>query len=152
MSPPDSDKSPWARAAARRLIEGNRSELRESSSRAHGVAAACNDLYRGLSRWVGPDGCHAVFTRALAQVREKSGSLDQILLRPGADPYLDGVAESILSQGDSEVADALEAVLIQIVELLERLIGPGMATKLIERSSVAPGRGDPKSEERQEEA
>jgi hypothetical protein len=28
------------------------------------LRAACDHLYQALSRWVGPDGCHALFTRA----------------------------------------------------------------------------------------
>ena len=153
MSSAGSDKdSPSARHTARRLIESALSERQESADRAHAVAAACNDLYRGLARWVGPDGCHAVFTRALAQARTGSASLVQIRLRPGADPYVEGVAESILSHGDSDVTDGLESMLVQVVELLERLIGADMATKLIERSIAAPGRGDATSNDRREEA
>ena len=153
MSPPDSNKeSSSARHAARRLIESGRSERQESAGRVHAVGAACNDLYRGLSRWVGPDGCHAVFTRALAHARAGSASLDQIRLRPGADPYVEGVEESIMSHGDSEVADGLESMVVQIVELLERLVGADMTTKLIERSIAALGRGDATANDRREEA
>jgi uncharacterized Ntn-hydrolase superfamily protein len=101
---------------------------------------------------VGPDGCHAVFTRALAQARAGSASLDQIRLRPGADPYIEGVEESITSHGDSEVADGLESMLVQIVELLERLVGADMTTKLIERIIAALGSGDATSNDRREEA
>jgi hypothetical protein len=153
MSSADSDKdSPSARQAARRLIESRQPEREESDGRAYAVAVACNDLNRGLSRWVGSDGCHALFTRALAQTRTDSTTLDQIQLRPGADPYVDGVAESIASHGDSMVAEALESMLVNLVELLERLIGRGMATKLIERSIAALVNGDATSNDRREEA
>lgn len=153
MSSADSDKdSPSARQIARRLIESRQPVRGESHDRAHTVAAVCNDLYRGLSRWVGPDGCHALFTRALAEARTDSATLDQIQLRPGADPYVDGVAESILSHGDAMVAAALESMLGHLVELLERLIGGDMATKLIERSIAALGDGDATSNDRREEA
>ena len=153
MSSADSDKdTSSARQTARRLIEGRQREREESDGRASTVAVACNDLYRGLSRWVGRDGCHALFTRALAQARTDSAALEQIQLRPGTDPYVDGVAESILSHGDSTVAEALESMVVYLVELLERLVGGGMATKLIERSIAALGRGDATSNDRREEA
>ena len=153
MSSADSDKNNLsARQAARRLIESRQAEREESAGRAHAVAVACSDLYLGLSRWVGPDGCHALFTRALAQARTDSTTLAQIQLRPGAEPYLDGVADSIRSQGDSTVFAALESMLVQLIELLERLVGADMAAKLIERSTTAPGRRDAMSNDRREEA
>lgn len=140
------------RHVARRLIDSRQPVREETDGRARAVAAVCNDLYRGLSRWVGPDGSHALFTRALAQARNDSATLGQVQLRPGADPYIDGVAESILSHGDAMVADALESMLGQLIELLERLIGGDMATKLIEQSIAAHGHSDAASNDRREEA
>ena len=121
-------------------------------NRARAAAAACDDLYRQLSRWVGLDGCHALFTRALAEARTESAALDQIQLRQRAEPYIDGVAKSITSRGDAATADALEAMLVHLVELLGRLIGDDMATKLIDRSIAAAGRGGTTSDDRREEA
>lgn len=141
-----------ARQIARRLIESRQPERDEPDGYARTVALACNDLYRGLTRWVGPDGCHALFTRALAQARAASAVLDQIQLRPGADSHVDGVEECIRSHGDSTVAQALESMLVQLIELLDRLIGGDMATKLIERSIAAPGHADATSTNRREEA
>lgn len=136
---------------ARRLIESRQPERTESDGRARAVAVACNDLYLGLSRWVGRDGCHALFTRALAQARADNATLNQIQLRPGSDPYVDGVSESVASHGDALVADALESMLVQLIGLLDRLIGGDMTTKLIERS-IAALRRDGTSNGRREEA
>lgn len=151
-APDSNNESPSARQTARRLIESRQPEQEESDGRAWTVGAVCNDLYRGLSRWVGRDGCHALFTRALAETQTGSAALNQIHLHPGAEPYIDGVAESIVSQGDPMVAEALESMLVHLVELLERLIGGSMAKKLIERSFAAPGQGDATSNDRREEA
>jgi len=141
-----------ARQIARRLIKNRQPEQKGSEGRARAAAAACDDLYRQLSRWVGLDGCHALFTRALAEARTESAALDQIQLRPRAQPYIDGVAKSITSRGDAATADALEAMLVHLVELLSRLIGDDIATKLIDRTIAAPGRGDTTSDDRREEA
>jgi hypothetical protein len=138
--------------AARLLIDRRRPQRKESDSDAGVVADACNDLYRGLSRWVGRDGCDALFTRALAQARAGVATLDQVQLRPGADPYVEGVAESVVSHGDSMVAEALESMLVHLIEVLARLIGSDMATKLIERSVAALGDPEPTSNERLEES
>ena len=141
-----------ARQIARGLIESRHSQREADSGRATAVGVACDDLYQGLSRWVGPDGCHALFTRALAQARGDAATLEHVRLRPGASPYVDGVTESIRAHDDSSVAQALESMLVHLVELLERLIGADMATKLIERSIAEPGHGDATSIDRREEA
>lgn len=142
-----------ARKVARRLIESRQSQREVTESgRATAVGVACNDLYQGLSRWVGPDGCHALFTRALAQARSDAATLEHVRLRPGANPYVEGVVDSIRAHDESSVAQALESMLVHLVELLERLIGADMATTLIERSIAEPGHGDATYIDRREEA
>jgi hypothetical protein len=155
MTPVDRDKDtpspnePPARQMARRLIKSHRSE-RTGHTAARAAAAACDQLYRELSRWVGPDGCHALFTRALAQARTEYPALGQIQLRARSEPYIDGVAETIMAHGDPATAEGLEAMLVHLIELLGRLIGDDMAMKLIERSLAASDRGDPTSDRREE--
>jgi len=142
---------PPARQIARRLIESRRPE-RTGDDKAARAAAACNHLYWELSRWVGPDGSHALFARALAQTASEYADLEQIQLRARSEPYIDGIAESITARGDPATAEALESMLVRLVELLGRLIGDDMATKLVERSLAAPERGDTTSGARREEA
>jgi hypothetical protein len=147
-----SEKDSAARTIAHRLIASGRSDGGGGDSRARAAAAACDRLYRELSRWVGRDGCHALFSRALAQARIDHPALGKIQLRARAEPYIDGVAETIIAQGDPATAQALEAMLVSLVELLGRLIGDDMAMKLIERSlGASEGRGS-NSESRREEA
>lgn len=116
------------------------------------MAAACDDLYRGLSRWIGPDGCHALFMRACAQARTDHPALAQIQLRARSDPYIDGIEEAISAYGDSATAEAIESMLASVADLLSRLIGGDMATTLIERGSAATEDGDSTSDGRREEA
>jgi hypothetical protein len=147
---PSDDRSP-ARQIARRLILSRRAEAGGDGTSARAAAASCDHLYRELSRWVGPDGCDALFTRALAQARADHPALAQIHLQPRSEPYIDGVAETIMAHGDRTTADALESMLARLVELLGRLIGDDMAMKLIERSLVSD-RDDTPSQNRREEA
>lgn len=139
-----------SRQIAQRLIDSRRPEQSESGGRARTIAVACDALNRELSRWVGPDGSHALFMRAVAQARTESAALDKIYFRPRADPYAEGVEESVRSHGDAATADALESVLDKVIELLERLVGDSMATKLIERSIASAQHSDAKSNERPE--
>jgi len=136
------------RQLARRLIEAQRSERSEGDNRARATAAACDRLYRELSRWVGLDGCYALFSRALARARTDYPALAQIEIRARSQPHIDVVAETIMARGDDATADGLEFMLERLIELLGRLIGEDMATKLIERS-LAPA---PRSNDRREEA
>jgi hypothetical protein len=147
-----SGNQPPAREIARRLISGRRSEREGGDTAARAAAAACDNLYRELSRWVGPDGCHALFTRALAGTRTEYPALAQIQLRARLEPYIDGVAETIMAHGDPVTAGALESMLIRLVELLGRLIGDDMAVKLIEQSQASSEHGDGPSDNRREEA
>jgi hypothetical protein len=140
-----------SRQSVRRLINGAQAARKVSDRGARAAGAACDTLYRGLSRWVGPDGCHALFTRALAEARADSDALEDIKLRQGTEPYVDGIEASIESHGDASTADALESVLVHLVELLERMIGKDMATTLIERSIASPD-SDATSNDRREEA
>ena len=60
-----------ARQIARRLIKSRQPERKGSDGRARATAVAWDDLYLELSRWVGLDGCHALFTRALASAQRE---------------------------------------------------------------------------------
>jgi hypothetical protein len=147
-----SGKQPPAREIAGRLISSRRSERKGGETAARAAAAACDNLYRELSRWVGSDGCHALFTRALAETRIEYPALAQIQLHARSEPYIDGVAETIMAHGDPATAEALESMLVRLVELLGRLIGDDMAVKLIERSLASSERGDAPPDGRREEA
>jgi hypothetical protein len=146
------EDQPPARQIARRMIDNHRSEREGGDTAARAAAAACDNLYRELSRWVGPDGCHALFTRALAETRTEYPALAQIQLRARSEPYIDGVAETIMAHGDPATAEALESMLVRLVELLGRLIGDDMAMKLIEQSQASSEHGDGPSDNRRQEA
>ena len=125
-----------ARDLARRLI-ASEGVGRVAGTQPEDPAAAASDrLYRDLSRWVGRDGCHAMFARALAQARSSHPLLDQIQLRPRSDRYLEGVATVIMQHGNAAVNSALESMLVALIELLARLIGDDLAIKLIEQTSA----------------
>lgn len=148
---PSPTQSP-AGQIARRLTRAHQSESKNGDTAARNAAAAGDSLYRELSRWVGPDGCHALFARALAETRTEHPALAQIQLRARSEPYIDGVAETIMAHGDPVTAAALESMLVRLVELLGRLIGDDMAMKLIERSLASSERHDGSSKDRREEA
>ena len=119
---------------------------------ARSAAIAFDHLYQSLSRWVGFDGCHALFTRAHANARATHSLLADIQLRARSTPYLDGVEETVDKHGAAETVEALESMLVVLIELLGRLIGDDMATKLIERDLAESGDGAGNRENRRAEA
>lgn len=78
--------------------------------------------------------------------------MGQIQLHPRSEPYIDGVAETIMARGDPATAEALESMLARLVELLGRLIGDDMARTLIDRTLAPSESRDAGSRDRQEEA
>ena len=108
-----------------------------ANSAGRAAAGACDHVYRELSRWVGHDGCHALFVRARAQARGKHPLLEQINFKPRAEPYLDRVPETIEAHGDAPTREALEAVIGNLFYLLGRLVGDDMAEKLIQRGLIS---------------
>lgn len=120
------------RQLAHRLIDSGRANAAERFDAARTAAAAVDRLYLHLARWVGVDGAHALFMRALAQARAEH-PLDTMQLRAHSSPYIEGVAETVAQHGSDKVAEALEAILVMLIELLGRLIGEEMTRNLIER-------------------
>lgn len=131
-----------APSLARRLIDRQRAAGDADVSRASAAALAGEELYESLSRWIGTDGCHALFMRARAHAQGDHPALDVLQVRARARPYVEGVAESVGEYGDTATAAAIESMLEGMIELLGRLIGVDMATNLIERNLPDSARGD----------
>ena len=146
--PPD---LPQANQLTRRLIEYGRSLGASGPYSAHPAAAALDRLYLDLARWVGFDGCHALFTRVLAEARAEYPPLETIKLQPRSAPYLEGVADTVGRHGSRKTDEALEAMLAMLVAVLGRLIGDEMAANLIERG-IPESADDTLREDRKAEA
>jgi hypothetical protein len=140
------------REIARRLIDSRRQERTGADTAARAAASACDHLYRELARWVGVDGCHALFTRALTLARVEHPALAQIQFHARSDPYVDGLAATTMAYGDAATAEALESMLVRLMELLGRLIGDDMATKLVGRSLATSEGGDSGADGSREQA
>ena len=141
-----------AQQQAQRLIEREQTAGDANTTGASAAALAGERLYQTLSRWIGSDGCHALFARARAQAQVNHRSLDALYLRARADPYIEGLSESVKEYGDSATADAIEEMLVGTIELLGRLIGVDMATSLIERTSPELARSGTSPKKRRAQA
>jgi hypothetical protein len=142
--PPDRSN---LRTAVRRFIA-----VAPAASAESGVTqaqAACERLYRDLARWTGADGCHALFLRALMETRGVHPLLTALRIRIDAEPRVDGIDEAVRARGMEATAEALEAFLVTVVELLSRFIGEDMVITLMERSAAGAeaGSANPRSSE-----
>lgn len=122
------------RQTIRRSIDRRRAAAGPDSSASLAAALAAGDMATSLSRWIGIDGCHAVFSRAKSEAEFSHASLRALSLRVRAVNYVEGVARSAEQYGDTETAEGIESMLVGVSELLGRLIGPDMAKNLIEQS------------------
>lgn len=89
--------------------------------------------------------------RALAKARPEHPPLEQIQLRARSERYTDGVVEATRIHGESATAEALEAMIVGLIGLLDRLVGEDMALRLIEGSLPVSERGKKFSDSRPEE-
>ena len=105
----------------------------DAESKSDSTFAALRQASLELSSWVGPDGTSALFTRALARAGRQHPLLGQLTLVTNSAPALVGVPESIASNGADAVADALHETLVELFELLTRLVGADLAAKLAEQ-------------------
>lgn len=139
-----SAETPSARELTRRLVA--REAARDSSPDGAAVAvhAAGERAYRVLSRWLGSTGADVLFARALAQARIEHPALSGIRLRVQPEPGVEGVRESIAIHGADAVAAGLEALLVALLQLLGRLVGEDMATRLVEQSVPNRAPDDPR--------
>ena len=94
----------------------------------------CEQLYRGLSRWIGAEGSHALFARALTRAQANHAALRSVRLQKTVDSCLEGIEESAQVHGATQTVAGLESFLENLIELLGRLIGDDVAAKLIDHS------------------
>jgi len=118
-----------SRDFARRLIsrEPAPQDATDPAAAAH---AACEQVFRNLSRWVGHTGAAALFTRALLSAQREHTVLEDVRIRADA-ARLDEVGDVIQTDGSSVPGVALEALLVELIELLRRFIGTDMVVRIL---------------------
>lgn len=97
------------------------------------IAGALNLAASKLSRWVGPEGCSALLTRCLNSSAATHPVLRNIKFTANSALSLTGVEESAAASGDQAVAAALNAAVVELFELLMRVVGVELTLKLAEQ-------------------
>jgi hypothetical protein len=99
---------------------------------------ACRRVSDELARWIGSDGCRALFARALTTAQAAGHPvLDTVRISARSVYCLDGLAESATRHGPAAASEGAAAILSAVIELLGRLIGDDMALSLFQHSTHA---------------
>jgi hypothetical protein len=127
-------------------------ELRDGST-ANNVRPVASALQRAvleLSRWVGAVGCRALLTRALSRAVQQHRALANVQVVSHSLPVLEGVEDSVQANGENAVAAGLATTLVQLFELLGRLIGADLTLKLAERITADDSSGAAQGDEEEQ--
>ena len=105
------------------------------------VAQAAERAFQRLSdnlmRWVGAEGTHALFTRALTLAQAQNPALRTVPPPARSALFLDEFAKA--HDGDARaVTEGVVLILTALIELLSRLVGNDLAVRLVRET--APGR------------
>ena len=125
--------SPYDETARRMLAR----EAAASDTQEAQVAAAervLGQLQEHLLRWFGPDGFHAVLSRALATARKGHPALTHVRIEPRGQTRLTELAASAHAYHRAELRDALQALVAATIALLSRLIGDDLVRRLLQHA------------------
>jgi hypothetical protein len=76
-------------------------------------------------------GSAALFTRALLSAQREHAVLKDVRIRADTVPRMDEVGDVVQTGGSSVTAEALEAVLVELIELLRRFIGTDVVVRIL---------------------
>lgn len=134
MSAPDKARPTTSAELAKRILarEGVPSEALDSQTTAAALQRVCTRVTDNLRESVGDDGTTALLVRALARTEPHHPVLSAIRHLNGRGITLARVDEGIQSHGVGATTAGIEALLTALFDVLERLIGDDMATRVID--------------------
>ena len=102
----------------------------ESSDKA--LEYRCRQLTVALRDTLGPDGCSALLSRALAECERAHPVLAHMRRGDGREIQLDGVSAGIQRFGYDAAEAGVEAMIASLLGILGKLIGEDMALRLLD--------------------
>jgi len=131
---------PAARAAAHAFLARHAAPSEDPVYAAAGLYRAYAMVSTNLRTAVGDDGTDALLSRAMARVIEQHPTAHD--LRRTATANIDSaqLATAVLAHGEPCVRAMIEDLLATVIELLTRLVGQGLAMRLIDHDSGVASR------------
>ncbi len=118
-------------ALARRLVMDEARGLDRPEAMAEAGERAWERLRRRLITLIGPEGCDALFARALALSRSDYPMLAGVHYEAASGYGLTGLQEIAREYAPTDVLDALVTVTAHFLAVLVRLIGADLVVRLI---------------------
>jgi len=131
------------------------SETAASDTQEAQIAAAervLGRLQEHILRWFGPDGFHAVLSRALATARKAHPALAHVRIEPRSEARLTELAANAQAYRPAELRDAFQALVAATIALLSRLIGDDLVRRLLQHAWPLETPNDTAADTRPEDA
>ncbi len=126
-----------ATEAARQFWAHDGLEAGAPEEMAAAAERGCARLRAVLTRWIGSEGYRALVDRALEQARAEHPALAGLQCQAGD---IQGVAAAVGVHSAAEVREGILALVALLIDLLSRLIGEEMATRLMEQAWAGSAR------------
>ena len=122
---------------ARRMLDRDaRAPRKAVKSAAEALQHSCTRVTDSLCRSLGAVGSSALLERAFARTAKEHPVIKEMYRRDGDSTRVDGITRSVEAHGNDVVTRAIEALLTAVIDLLTRLVGEEMATRLISGDEV----------------
>ncbi len=124
-----------ALATARRIWRGAAGSAPQPADVAWAAERICAGLRIGLTRWIGAEGWRVLRDRALGEVLPAHPVLARLPCTP-AGPT--SARAAVAEDGHEAVAAGMVVLMVEMIDLLSRIMGHEVAMRLVEQSGT-PG-------------
>jgi hypothetical protein len=131
---------PAARAAARAFLARYAAPSEDPVYAAGALYRAYTVVSTNLRSAVGDDGTDALLARAMARAVEQHPTVGELRRTATANIDAAQLAAAVAAHGEPAVRAAIEDLLGTVIELLTRLVGEGLAMRLIDHDSGVAAR------------
>jgi hypothetical protein len=132
-APPGPELPDTALATARRIWRSAAGSAPRPADVAWAAGRICAGLRIGLTRWIGAVGYRVLLDRTLSEVLPAHPVLARLPCSPGGPS---SARAAVGKDGPGVVTDGVVALMVVMIDLLGRIMGPEMALRLVEQSGV----------------
>ena len=137
------DSVPVALSAARHLaVREARAPSGDPAALAAALHEICRPVFASVRQSMGVDGCSALFGRAFARTEWRHPAVRTIRGEADSDIPLHALVSAVEAHGAAATANAVDAVLAALHEILGRIIGEDMSKRIIDHDAQSSARDE----------